>query len=139
MRNWLRHRLRRSRRAQSWLGWPVPAAVMTASRTRVRGLVETARTSGYSRKGEGLDLEAGQSFVVIPYLQESSPTKSWMCLIAVFPHAFELAYGEKPHCEFARLDIAEADLRSLPSAKAEVRDQLLHWMAWEAYRARRKE
>ncbi|MGY0061332.1 hypothetical protein ACWY4P_33140 [Streptomyces sp. LZ34] len=129
----------RARSVQSGLGWPVPAAVRTASRSRMRELVETARTSGFSRKGDSLDLEAGESFVVIPYLLESSPVKSWMCLIAAFPHPMELPYGERPRCEFARLDITKADFASLPAAKAKVRDQLLHWMAWEAYRARGKE
>ncbi|MEU1668838.1 hypothetical protein ABZ547_35710 [Streptomyces sparsogenes] len=105
----------------------------------MRELVETARTSGFSRKGAGLDLEAGESFVVVPYLRESSPVRSWMCLIAAFPHTFELPYGERPRCEFARLDIAEADFASLPDVKAKVRDQLVHWMAWEAYRARQKD
>ncbi|NUS87938.1 MAG: hypothetical protein HOY75_35855 [Streptomyces sp.] len=137
MRNWLR-RFGRARSVPSWFGWPVPAAVRTASPSRVRELVETAKTSGFSRTGKGLDLEAGQVFVVIPYLPEPSPVKSWMCLIAAFPHAMELEAGENPRCEFARLDIAKADFASLPAAKAKVRDQLLHWMAWEAYRGRRK-
>lgn len=134
MRNWLR----RSRRVQSYFGWPVPAAVRTASRSRMRELVEIARTIGYSRRGVGLDLEAGQTFVVIPYLPEYSP-KGWTCLIAAFPHGMNLPGGERPRCDFARLDIAEADFDSLSPAKAKVRDQLLHWLAWEAYGARRKE
>ncbi|MES4907123.1 MULTISPECIES: hypothetical protein [unclassified Streptomyces] len=136
MRNWLR-RAGRGRTVESGLGWPVPAAVRTASRSRMRELVDIARAN-YSRKGVGLDLEAGESFVVIPYLPESSPVKSWMCLVVAFPHPMELPYGERPRCEFARLDIAEADFASLPAAKGKVRDQFVHWMAWEAYQARRK-
>lgn len=135
MRNWLRT----SRRARSWFGWPVPAAVMTASPSRMRELVETARTSGFSRTGKGLDLESGQLFVVIPYLPEPSPVKSWMCLIAAIPHGMELGAGEKPRYEFARLDIAEKDFDSLSPAKAKMRDQLVHWLAWDAYQGRRRE
>lgn len=134
----MRNRLRRSRRAESWFGWPVPAAVMTASPSRMRKLVETARTSGFSRTGKGLDLETGQSFVVIPYLPEPSPVKSWICLIVAFPHAMEVRAGEKPRYDFSRLDIAEQDFNSLSPAKAKVRDQLVHWLAWGAYQGRGK-
>ncbi|MEU9795627.1 hypothetical protein AB0E27_34495 [Streptomyces sparsogenes] len=133
MRNWLR----RSSRVQSYFGWPVPAAVRTASRSRMRELVETARTSGFSRKGVGLDLEGGETFVVVPYLPEPTPVKSWICLIAAFPHAMDLPVAERPRCDFARLDISEADFDSLSPAKAKVRDQLLHWLAWEAYQGKR--
>ncbi|MEU7246015.1 hypothetical protein [Streptomyces sparsogenes] len=133
----MRNLLRRSRRVQSYFGWPVPAAVRTASRSRMRELVETARTSGFSRKGVGLDLDAGETFVVVPYLPEPTPIKSWICLIAAFPHAMDLPVGERPRCDFARLDIAEADFDSLSPAGAKVRDQLLHWLAWEAYRGHR--
>jgi hypothetical protein len=121
---------------QSWFGWPVPAPVLLATRERVAELVAVATARGFSRKGDGLDLEAGQTFVVIPYLPESSPEPSSMCLVVEFPHSIDLENGIRPQCSFSRLDVSEEDLKSLPAAKARVRDQLLHWMAWEAYRGR---
>ncbi|MER6961599.1 hypothetical protein [Streptomyces sp. NPDC000618] len=125
-----------SKLVQSWLGWPVPAAVRLASPPQLRDLIAAADARGYSRKGRGLDLEAGKTFAIVPYLQESSPEDSWMCLVVSFTHSMVLEPGVRPECDFGRLDIAMADLEKLPPAAPGERDQLLHWMAWEAYRGR---
>ncbi len=127
------------RHAQSWLGWPVPRRVRIASRARLATLTQAARARGFSRKGESPDLETGRTFLVIPYLPEPSPEPSWMCLVVASPHSMNLEPGVRPEPAFARLDVAGADLRSLPVARSKVRDQLLHWMAWEAYRGRSRE
>lgn len=100
----------------------------------MQALVATANQSGFSRKAKDLDLEAGQTFIVIPVLREYSPVKSWICLVVAFPHSLKIKAGEKPECSFGRLDVSEGDLKSLSQAKAKVRDQLVHWMSWEAYR-----
>ncbi|MGA6160499.1 hypothetical protein ACPEIC_45095 [Stenotrophomonas sp. NPDC087984] len=110
---------------------------MVTAQSTMKQLTEIANTK-YSRKGNGLNLKEGKMFVIIPYLPESSPDKAWMCLIAAFSHTIDLEIGEKPQFDFATLDISESDLKSLPPAKAKVRDQLLHWMAWEAFNSRRQ-
>lgn len=123
-------------RVQSWFGWPVPRSVRVASRKEIVMLRDLAIGRGFSRKGDGLDLENGQTFIIIPYLPESSPEASWMCLVLEFPHSINLEIGARPQCSFSRLDVSRADLNSLPVVKRKARDQLLHWMAWEAYRGR---
>ncbi|EDY47396.1 hypothetical protein [Streptomyces clavuligerus] len=119
----------------SWFGIPVEAGVKTVPITGMRELVAAANRRGYSRKGTGLDLEGSQRFALIPYLPENSPEASWMCLVAAFPHSFTLAVAERPRCTFGRIDVSTVDFESLPSADSATRDQLLHWMMWEAYRA----
>lgn len=106
------------RHAQSWLGWPVPRRVRIASRARLATLTQAARARGFSRKGESLDLETGRTFLVIPYLPEPSPEPSWMCLVVASPHSMNLEPGVRPEPAFARLDVAGADLRSLPVARS---------------------
>ena len=120
----------------SGLGWPVPAAVRIVNSERVMKIVTTAHENGYSRKGRGLDLDRYQWHAVVPYLWEASPKPCWMCLVVSFLHPVDVEFGVRQECKFARLDISVEDLDSLPVAGAQVRDQLLHWMAWEAFRRR---
>jgi hypothetical protein len=123
-------------RVQSWLGWPVPSPVFIPEPEQVRKLVATAFARGYSRKARGLDVHNARRYAVIPFLEELSPSRAWMCLVLAFSNPADLGYGERPKIEYARIDVSHEDLESLPRAGSRMRDQLFHWIAWEAYRNR---
>lgn len=121
----------------SWHGWPVRKVALVRSPEKMRELVATARESGFSRTANGIDLETAVTFAIFPYLPESSPVESWICLVASFNHPVESMGGKRPQVGYSRLDIASSDFENLPMARRKVRDQLLHWMVMEASRSRR--
>ncbi|MBH5336703.1 hypothetical protein IHE55_18770 [Streptomyces pactum] len=128
----LRKLRRESRTVQSALGWPVQSAVMMATPEKMSALIKTASESGFSRKGKGLNPQKGHTFAIIPYAPEPTPIPSWMCLVIEFQHGMQLDNGIRPKFHFGRLDISKKDIKDLPSAKRRTRDQILHWMAWQA-------
>lgn len=130
LRGWISRR----RSVLSWLGWPVPAPVALASMTDMQFLTRKARERNYSRKGEGLACSEGECYFLFPYLRESTPDRSWMCLVVAFSHSLELQTGERPRCYFSRLDVAVSDWNALPVVRGRRKDQLIHWLAGEAFR-----
>ncbi|MGX7671346.1 hypothetical protein [Plantactinospora sp. DSM 117369] len=136
VRRW--HRRRVGQYVNTWFGWPVPGRVLIASPKEMERLVRAAEVSNYSRKGARTDLDRAVVHVVVPYLPEPTPTPGWMCLVISFRHPIlDRPIGERPDFAFAKLDIAETELRGLKVASPTCRDQLLHWLAWRAFSAER--
>jgi hypothetical protein len=99
-------------------------------------LIKVAEQRGFSRTAKGLHPGSHDAFALIAYLYEGSPEASWICLV-VQVGDWQPPAGLRPDFAFGRLDVAVADFKSLRRATRAQRDQLLHWTAWLAFRARR--
>lgn len=124
--------LERRRFVRSWLGWPVPSSARIASRRDLETLIGEAVACGYSRKAADLALEDSASYVLIPYMYESTPVSSWMCLAIAAPKGFSEEAGERPRLSYGRLDISLSSFARLRPIKRRDSATLLHWLAWEA-------
>jgi hypothetical protein len=116
----------------SRFGWPIPRIAKEASPREMSMFVETAKTSGFSRKGKGLTVQEGWRYYLLPYLQESSPVPCWMCVVVAVGKSVATPGNEQSKLIYSRLDVTIWDFRSLSNASAVDRDQLLHWVLWDA-------
>lgn len=130
--------LRRRHAVRTWFGWPVESAVRRASHTKLRNLIAQAAAEGFSRRADGLEVDDFADFILVPYLIESSPVLSWMCVVMALGKAPALGGGEhRPKIHYARLDVAESEWKGLPEVAPWEHEQLVVWLAWEAYRGHR--
>jgi hypothetical protein len=95
-------------------------------------LMAVATSSGFSRKGVGLEVRGDWRYYLVPYLQEPSPQPCWMCVVVAAKDATRMADAERPEPRYSRLDVAIEEFQGLPDAAVAERDQLLHWVLWDA-------
>ena len=120
----------------SWWGWPVPRVVKSPTSRQLRDLIDTAADSGFSRKARGLEVKDGGTYYLVPYLFESTPANCWICIVVAIESRSSPEGGGRPSISYARLDVSIDRYRRLPRASRRQRDQLLHFMAWEAAKGR---
>jgi hypothetical protein len=118
--------------ARSRFGWPVPRIAKAASPREMSILIETANCSGFSRKGEGLTVQKGWRYYLLPYLHEASPASCWMCVVVAVEKSTNTTNAGRIELQYSRLDVATKEFRRLPNAALVDRDQLLHWVLWDA-------
>lgn len=122
----------RSRFVRSRLGWPVPRIAKVVSAQELSSLIADATKSGYSRKAKEVQVRAGTYYYLIPYLLESSPEQCWMCFVIAVANLNKVESAERAELRYSRLDVAIARFRDLSNASVGQRDQLLHWVLWDA-------
>lgn len=127
-------RWRRGRVVRSHFGWPVPRVVKAPSLREISILVQSARSSGFSRKGRGLAIREDLRYYLVPYLRESSPESCWMCVVVAVKEPARAAVLERPELHYSRLDVAMGEFERLSDAAGVSRDELLHWVIWDAAR-----
>lgn len=125
-------RLWRQGTAMSRFGWPVPRIAKAVSPREMSMLLDTANSSGFSRNGKGVVVQKIWSYYLLPYLYESSPVSCWMCVVVVVKKSTNTTGAKRVELHYARLDVATEEFRRLPNAAAADRDQLLHWVLWDA-------
>jgi len=116
----------------------VPADVKVVSAAGLRSLVKAAQGAGFSRRAADLDIDDELTYALVPVLAESSPSSSWICLVISFRPAARLGWGVRPVFGYARIEVSPDGYRSLRTAGRRTRNQLLHWLAWQAYATRKK-
>ncbi|MEW2220609.1 hypothetical protein AB0939_15145 [Streptomyces sp. NPDC006990] len=100
----------------------------------LRQLIAEAENSGFSRRGERIDLSADQDtqYLLVPVLPESIPSDSWICALLAYAPA---TVGER-HSPFRRiphrLDVAPRTFEGLKRLTRKQKNQLLHALIWEA-------
>lgn len=125
-------RLWRKGTASSRFGWPVPRIAKAVSPREMSMLVDAAKSSGFSRKGKGLAIQKDWRYFLLPYLQEPSPAPCWMCVVVAVKKSTKTTDAERVEPYYSRLDVAIEEFRRLPNAAVSDRDQLLHWVLWDA-------
>lgn len=98
----------------------------------ISSLVSIAEGAGFSQEGVGLEVREDSRYYLVPYLTEPSPRPCWMCVVVGVKDATTMADAERPEPHYARLDVATEEFQGFPDAAVAERDQLLHWVLWDA-------
>ena len=122
----------RAATVRSRFGWPVPQVAKVVSPGEISALVKTAEGAGFSRKGVGLEVREDWRYYLVPYLPEPSPRPCWMCVVVGVMDFTTMADAERPEPRYARLDVATEEFPGFRDAAVAERDQLLHWVLWDA-------
>ncbi|MFG2056757.1 hypothetical protein ACGFI9_22315 [Micromonospora sp. NPDC048930] len=101
-------------------------------------LVETELASGSGRRVRDLPVEADREYLLFPHTHETSPVPSWKCVVVMLPAGGELMGPAGREIGYGHLDVSVAELRRLPRVPRRRRDEVLHWLAYEASRRRRR-
>ncbi|MEU4482709.1 hypothetical protein AB0F68_32350 [Micromonospora sp. NPDC023966] len=130
-------RLRDLVTVRSRWGLPVPAVARVLTAAQLRELVETELASGFGRRVRDLPVESDLEYLLFPHSPEMSPVPSWKCVVIVLPAGGVLVRGSGRKIRYGHLDVSVEELRRLPRASRRRRDEMLHWLAYEAAWRRR--
>jgi hypothetical protein len=132
--------LARSRRARwgegdpnfvSALGFPVPSDVRVVGRDVLVDAIDYAKHHGFSRQARGVPVDdPTAAYLVIPYVFEPTPERSWRCIVALVPGSPNAA---KTFSSFGSLDVSETRYEKFQIASSRLCNQMFHWLAWQAF------
>lgn len=123
-------RLWRKRMATSRFGWPVPRIAKVASPREISRLIDAAGF-GSVRRRKGIPVQEGWRYYFLPYWPEACPVRRWKCVVVAVKEPAENGI-ERVQLHYSRLELTAEEFQRLPDAAAVERDQLLHFIAWDA-------